>query len=157
MPIFDRVIKYSVSVFRRSGIAGVPPSTRQIRLVLESGGTASIDFMPTLPGDFLTFSGPATALFMSTDQFTDVYKVLQSESPVFFTALDLFGIQIGSVHTELDLSSGETPGEGDQDPQSLEALILHARRIGTDREAASRLRASSRVAKRTRSRRAKKR
>ena len=66
---------------------------------------------------------------MTTDQFNDVYHTLQSESPVFFTALDLFGFRIGSVHTELDLSIGEIPGEGDQDP-SLEALILRARRVG---------------------------
>jgi hypothetical protein len=31
------------------------------------------------------------------------------------------------VHTALDLSAGEPPGEGDQDPQSLEALIRRAR------------------------------
>lgn len=156
MPIFDRVIRYSVSVFRRAGLAGVPPSTRQIRLTLESGGTASIDFTPTLPSDFLKFSTSGTALVLTEDQFTDVYKVLQSESPVFFTALDLFGIRIGSVHTELDLDSGETPGEGDQDPQSLEALILHARRVGTDRMVPSKARASGRAADAARRRRAKK-
>lgn len=156
MPIFDRIIKYSVSVFRRAGVSG-PVSTRQIRLTLESGGAASIDFTPTLPSDFLKFSGSDTALIMTTDQFTDVYRVLQSESPVFFTALDLFGMRIGSVHTELDLGSGgETPGEGDQDPQSLEALILHARRVGTDRLVASKARASSGSASRIRGRRAKK-
>lgn len=156
MPIFDRIIKYSVSVFRRAGLPGVPPSTRQIRLTLESGGAASIDFTPTLPSDFLRFSGPDTALVMTTDQFTDVYKVLQSESPVFFTALDLLGIRIGSVHTELDLSGGETPGEGDQDPQTLEALILHARRVGSDRVVSSKARAPARSASRIRPRGAKK-
>lgn len=155
MPIFDKVIRYSVSVFRRSGVG--PPSTRQIRLTLESGGTASIDFMRTVPNNFLTFSGSATALFMTTDQFTDVYKVLQSESPVFFTALDLFGIRIGSVHTELDLSRGETPGEGDRDPQSLESLILQARQLGTDRQAQSRGRAPTRAAKKTSARQVRRR
>ena len=34
---------------------------------------------------------------------------------MFFTALNLFGLQVGAVHTELDLSAGETPGEGDED------------------------------------------
>lgn len=129
MPIFDKVIKYSVSVLR----SNLQSATHQIRLTLESGGTASISFTETLPNDFLQLSGSATNLSMTTDQFTDVYHVLQSESPVFFTALDLFGIRTGSVHTELDLGIGETPGEGDQDPQSLEALIRRARREGTDR------------------------
>lgn len=155
MPIFDKVIKYSVSVFRRSPQVNVAGSTRQIRLALESGGTASIDFTPTLPSNFLQFSGSATALVMTTDQFNDVYKVLQSENPVFFTALDLFGIRIGSVHSELDLSIGETPGEGDQDPQSLEALIRLARREGTDRLIAPQGRARARATRGTPSRRAK--
>jgi hypothetical protein len=35
---------------------------------------------------------------------------------------------VGAVHTELDLSAGEIPGEGDEDPQSLEALIRLAKR-----------------------------
>ena len=48
---------------------------------------------------------------MTEDQSHDVYRVLQTESPVFFTALNLFGLQIGAVHTELDLGIGEPPGE----------------------------------------------
>ncbi len=129
MPIFDKIIKYSVSVLRTD----LHTSTRVIKLTLESGGTASISFTATLPSDFLQFSGPDTSLFMTADQFTDAYHLLQSESPVFFTAMNLFGIRVGSVHTELDLSIGETPGEGGQDPQSLEAMIRRARREGTDR------------------------
>jgi hypothetical protein len=36
---------------------------------------------------------------------------------------------IGDGHDERDdLSAGETPGEGDEDPQSLEALIRLAKR-----------------------------
>jgi hypothetical protein len=38
------------------------------------------------------------------------------------------GLQTGAVHTELNLSAGETPGEGDEDPNSLEALIRRARK-----------------------------
>lgn len=134
MPIFDKITRYSVSVLRTNVQSpNAPGSTRQIRLTLESGGTAAILFVDTLPGNFVQFAGSATNLFMTPDQFPHVYKVLQSEAPVFFTALDLFGLRVGSVHTELDLSIGETPGEGDQDPQSLEALIRRARREGTDR------------------------
>ena len=65
---------------------------------------------------------------MTADQFDSVYHVLQTESPVFFTALNLLGLQIGAVHTELDLAAGEPPGEGETDPQSLEAPILLAQR-----------------------------
>jgi hypothetical protein len=79
------------------------------------------------PLNFLEFVGSATNLSLTEDQFTDVYHLLQSESPVFFTALNFLGLQVGAVHTELDLSAGEPPGEGDQDPQSLEELIRRAR------------------------------
>lgn len=131
MPIFDRITTYSVSVLRSSLLS----TTRQVRMRLESGGSASISFVPTLPADFLQFSGSATSLFMTTDQFEDVHGLLQSESPVFFTALNLLGIRTGSVHTELDLDAGEVPGEdGLEPPQSLEALIRHARSIGSDRD-----------------------
>src|SRR6266851_162984 len=117
MPIADKVKTYSVSVFQSSFLTYF----RQIRLSLESGGTASVQFPKERPADWLQFIGSATSLYMTEDQFEDVYHLLQSESPVFFTALDLFGLQVGAVHTELDLSAGETPGEGDEDPQTLEA------------------------------------
>jgi hypothetical protein len=129
MPIAEKINKYSVSVFQTN----LQTATRQIRLNLELGGTASISFQETLPSTFVEFSGSATRLFMTTEQFTDVYHVLQTENPAFFTALNLFGLQIGSVHTELNLSLGETPGEGPQDLQSLEALIRHLHGERTDR------------------------
>jgi hypothetical protein len=65
---------------------------------------------------------------MTEDEFADTYHLVQSESPVFFTALNLFGLKVGAVHTEVDLSAGETPGEGDRDPQSFEALLRRAKR-----------------------------
>jgi hypothetical protein len=132
MPIFDRITHHSVSVLRSSLV----DATRHVRLRLESGGTASISFVATLPADFLRFSGPATSLFMTADQFADVHRLLRSGQPAFFTALDLLGIRTGSVHTQLDLDDAPD-GEGSDplhfDPHGLEALIRHARRLGTDR------------------------
>jgi hypothetical protein len=122
--IADRITKYSVSLLQNNFLTYF----RQIRLKLESGGDASIQFPKERPADWLQFVGSSTSLYMTEDQFTDVYHLLQSESPVFFTALNLFGLQVGAVHTELELSAGETPGEGDKDPQSLEALIRRAKR-----------------------------
>jgi hypothetical protein len=123
MPIEDKVETYSVRLAQDNFLNVF----RSIRLSLESGGTAFITFPKVRPVNFLEFVGSATNLSMTEDQFTDVYHLLQSESPVFFTALNFLGLQVGAVHTELDLSAGETPGEGDQDPQSLEALIRRAK------------------------------
>jgi hypothetical protein len=104
------------------------PFFRQIRLSIESGGTAYIAFPKERPTDWLQFVGSATNLYMTQDEFVGVYHLIQSESPVFFTALNLFGFAVGAVHTELDLSVGEIPGEGEEDPHSLEALIRLAKR-----------------------------
>jgi hypothetical protein len=119
MPIAEKVETYSVYVSQNNYL----PSTRVIRLALESGGTVYIGFPPVLPPVWLEFAGDSTTLYMTADEYDDVYHVLQTEAPVFFTAISLFGLQVGAVHTELDLSAGEPPGEGDHDPQSLEALI----------------------------------
>ena len=83
---------------------------------------------PSSPYDWLQFNGSSINLYMTADQFTDVYHLLQSEAPVFVTALDLFGFEVGAVHTELNLDEGEPPGEGDEDhTQNLAALIRRAK------------------------------
>ncbi len=129
MPIQDKIIKYSVSINQNNNFNYF----RIINLSLESGGKAYIGFPKDRPVDWLQFNGSTTILYMTQDEFAEVYHMLQSESPVFFTALDLFSFMIGSVHTELDLNSAETPGEEEQYPQNLEALIKAAKRLGMDR------------------------
>ncbi len=108
MPISERITQYSVSVLR----SNLHDASRTVRLRLEPGGTASIRFVPRPPDNFVQFSLAATTVFMTRDQFDDVYRVLRSESPVFFTALNLLGFQVGSVHTELDPddADGAKPG-----------------------------------------------
>jgi hypothetical protein len=121
MPIADKILTYSVYMFQ----SNLVNYGRAIRLSLESGGIASIQFPEIRPTEWLQFSGNQTSLYMVQDQFTDVYHLLQSEKPVFFTATEFEGIQVGGVHTEFDLSVGEPTGEGDED-QSLAAVIRRA-------------------------------
>ena len=81
------------------------------------------------PPNWLQFYGNDIVLYMTVDQFTDVYHLLQSEAPVFVTALSFFGLDVGAVHTELDLSKGEPPGEGDEDhTQDLVSVIRRAKK-----------------------------
>jgi hypothetical protein len=125
MAIADKIERYEVHIGQNNFLSYV----RSIRLSLESGGTAFIGFPQFRPPDWLLFNGSSTTVYMTADEFTDVYHLLQSESPVFFTALNLFGLEVGAVHTELDLSQGEPPGEGDEDhTQSLTALVRRAMR-----------------------------
>jgi hypothetical protein len=125
MAIADKVERYEVFIDQNNFV----DYYKSIRLSLESGGTAFIGFPAVRPVDWLQFNGSSITLYMTADEFTDVYHLLQSEAPVFFTALDFSGFEIGAVHTELDLSQGEPPGEGDEDhTQNLAALIRRARR-----------------------------
>ena len=121
----DEITTYSVYV-NETNLANF---SRSIRLSLASGGTAFIGFPAVRPADWLQFDGPITRLFMSHDHYAEVYHVLQTERPAFFTAVDLFGIRTAGVHTQLDLSHGETTGEG-YDDTSLEALIVRSQREG---------------------------
>ena len=64
------------------------------------------------PNDWLQFNGSHTTLYMAQDEFEGVARLLKQESPVlpiFFTALNLVGIRVGAVHTELDLSQSASP------------------------------------------------
>jgi hypothetical protein len=125
MAIADRIERYEVYVSQNNYVA----YTRSIRLSLESGGEAFIAFPPVRPVNWLQINGPFTTLYMTADEFDQVYHLLQTESPVFFTALNFLGFEVGAVHTELDLSQGEPPGEGDEDhTQTLAALIRRAQR-----------------------------
>jgi hypothetical protein len=121
MAIFDRIKSYSIMVFHND----FPFGDRQIALSLESGGKATIFFPAQRPADWLQFVGSSTNLFLTAADYDALYHLVQSERPVFFTALNLAGLRVGAVHTELDLSAGEPPGEGDED-RSLVAMLRRA-------------------------------
>ena len=125
MPIEDKVLKYSVYVAHSDFV----DLQRSIDLRLESGGTAFIHFPKNPPNDWLQFNGSCTTLYMEQDEFSNVYHLLQTENPVFFTALNLFGIRVGAVHMQLDLTECEGPEHSDERvPQDLRELIRRAKR-----------------------------
>jgi len=124
MPIMDKIVKYSVWVSQNNYLTWF----REISLELASGGTAYIGFPQQRPTDWLQLSGSNTNLFMTQDEFAEVYHLLQSEKPVFFTALNVSGQQVGAVHTSLDVLEGVEPGELDPQPQSITSLVRRALR-----------------------------
>ena len=124
MPIMERIESYSVYLGQNNFLS----YDRSIRLKLETGDTAFIGFPKSRPEDWLEFGQGFTNVYMPVSEYADLYHLLQSEAPVFFTALELVGFAVAAVHTELDLSAGEPPGEGEEDVQSLEALIRRAQR-----------------------------
>lgn len=133
MAIMELVTSYNVRVTQ----SNLTAATREIQLKLEFGSTVSIFFAPVRPSVWLSFPAPKVIeIWMTQDQFVDVHRVLQTEDPVYCTALDLFGLQVGSVHTELDLGLGEPTGEGYRDG-SLEALVVRARSAAGSESAGS--------------------
>jgi len=122
MAIAERILTYSARVIQSNYL----DHTRQITLKLESGTVVWLLFPPVRPADWLQFSTGQITITMTADDYDDVYHLLQTEKPVFCTALNLLGLEVGSVHTELDLSLGEPTGEGYAD-QSLEAVVARAR------------------------------
>ena len=123
MALEERITSYTTWVGQTDYLG----YTRVITLKLESGTIVYIGFPVDLPASWLQFSQGAINIYMTAGEYDDVYHILQTEDPVFCTALDLFGLQVGAVHTELDLSIGEPTGEGYQD-HSLEALVVRARK-----------------------------
>ena len=81
MAIADKVERYEVFIDQNNYV----DYYRSIKLSLESGGTAFIGFPAVRPADWLQFNGSSINLYMTADQFTDVYHLLQSEAPVFVT------------------------------------------------------------------------
>jgi hypothetical protein len=126
MPIAEQITSYTSWVAQTSYL----DYTRVITLKLESGTTVYIGFPQDRPADWLQFPAPgAVNLYMTADQYDDVYHILQTEDPAFCTAIDgsVLGLQVGAVHTQLDLSIGEPTGEGYHD-HSLEALVIRAQK-----------------------------
>jgi hypothetical protein len=119
VPIAEKIEKYSVYVTQNDLLS----YTRLIKLLLESGETAYIGFPVERPDDWLQFveGGRKINLYMTADQFTDVYHVLQTETPAYFTALNLVGFRVGAVHSELDLE--HVPAAEVGNIESLEGLI----------------------------------
>jgi hypothetical protein len=131
MPLQDKIVKYSVYVAHNDFV----DFQRVIDLRLESGSTATIAFPANPPNDWLQFSGSHTTLYMAQDEFVDVSRLLQAETPflpIFFTALNLLGIRVGAVHTELDLSLAADSARVDEEkPQTLQDFVRSAKRQPT--------------------------
>ncbi len=118
MPIHERVKSYSVTELQ----SNVVDYRHVVRLTLESGHPVFIGFPPVVPDPPFTVSGTGTTAYLPADEFDRVWRMLQSEQPLFFTALDLFGLRT------VNLSSDAEPlGEGPADDSALAAAMAGAK------------------------------
>jgi hypothetical protein len=119
MAIQERVTEYSVSQFRND----VVNYNQVVRLTTETGHQAFIAFPEVPPAQWLTVSGPNSTAFLQKDEFDRIHHLLQSESPVFLTSINLFGLRAFNLSTGLEL-----PGEGPADDDALVQFTADLRR-----------------------------
>ena len=118
MPINEPVASYAVSIVKND----VVNFHYRIDLTLTSGGKVDILFPVVPPDDFLSFNGAQVTVFMAETEYTRVYHMLQTEDPVFFTALSLVGLPT------VRLGTGPEPlGEGYGDAGFTSPLQSSAR------------------------------
>src|SRR5215218_3478102 len=117
MAIQERVTAYSVSTLRNDVVG----YRRVLRLTTETGHQAFLAFPAQPPADWLSVSGATSTAFLERDEFDPLYHLLQSEAPVFYTALNLLGIRALNVST-----TAELPGEGPADDDALAELARRA-------------------------------
>jgi hypothetical protein len=123
MPFHERVAGYTVAQLHND----VVDYDQVIHLTLKTSGPVFIGFPEQQPTDWLTFgSDGTTTVFLQSSQFDGVYHLLQSESPVYCTALSVLGLRA------FDLTTGEEPtGEGPADHDALAQFMrdAHALRV----------------------------
>jgi len=118
--VFNRQIEtYEVEVFESSSLN----YDRAIRLDLPASGgnpahLVSIEFPPVPPADYVNIGASFTTVQMPASRFDALYHILQTESPVFFTAYE---VAFGSTMLRfVGVSSDpEATGEGFRDADTL--------------------------------------
>jgi hypothetical protein len=111
----EEIDKYVVDLFELPGAN----YERELRLTLKSGPTVSIRFPDVPPGDFIDDLAPTfTVVQLAAARFDQIYHLLQTESPVFFTGYEY--ILPGTTIRFAGLSSDPEPtGEGFRDAETL--------------------------------------
>jgi hypothetical protein len=103
--LIERVTDYRVALVRNDLF-----NFRQfINLTTESGVLVDIGFSDDPPDDWIDSDDAGTHVRLHTDQFDRIWRLLQDEAPVYFTAFSLFGRNF--VLT----TDPEPPGEGPVD------------------------------------------
>ncbi len=95
---------YKVDIFESS-----LPYNRSIRLTLDDGDTVAISFPGAAPADYVNIGANFHQVQMDAHKFDEVYHLLQTEKPVFFTAYEAGTPAIRFVGLS---TSKESVGEG---------------------------------------------
>ena len=105
------VESYVVEVFSGSTL----PYTRSMQVKLKATDSApahalNLRFPVSAPVDYIDIGGAFTVIQLPLSQFQDVYHLLQTEKPVFFTAYEYDTLRFAGFTTD-----PEATGEGFRD------------------------------------------
>ncbi len=124
MPIvWNREVEsYVVEVFSGSTL----PYTRSLRVKLKAtdslpAHTVSLSFPVSPPADYIDISTTFTTIQLALSQFEDVYRLLQTEKPIFFTAYEYDTLRFAGFTTD-----PEATGEGFRDSDAGPAMTSMA-------------------------------
>ena len=128
MPIQERVTNYTVAQLKNDVVS----YQQVVNLTTESGHNVFIAFPDNPPAQWLTITGTNTTAYLERGEFDRIHHLLQTESPLFFTSLNLFGIRA------FNLTSGsELPGEGPADDEALVQLVAQMKESEDPQDSAS--------------------
>ncbi len=100
-----------------------------VRLTTETGHQVFIAFPDLPPAQWLTIAGSNTTAYLERGEFDRIHHLLQTETPLFFTSINLAGIRAFNLST-----SAELPGEGPADDDALVQLMVTLRQHLADSE-----------------------
>ena len=125
MAIHEQVTDYTVVQLNNDAVE----FQQIVNLTTETGGRVVMVFPDNPPAEWLTFNGANTTVYLERGEFDRVHRLLQTEAPLFFSAIDLFGLRA------FNLSTGpELPGEGPADDDALVQLMMRIRQQDADPE-----------------------
>ncbi|MEM9565653.1 MAG: hypothetical protein AAGA93_23730 [Actinomycetota bacterium] len=99
------VSNYEIDVFESSTLN----HDRSVRLELADGDTVVVQFPGAAPADYVNIGNTFHTVQMDAHKFDEVYHLLQTEKPVFFTAFETGSPTIRFVGFS---TSAESVGEG---------------------------------------------
>lgn len=118
MPISERVTDYTVAQLKNN----VVDYQQVINLTTDTGHRVFIAFPAKPPTQWLTITGSNTTAYLERPEFDRYHHLLQTETPLFFTALRFLGFDVFNLTTGTEL-----PGEGPADDDALARLMAQVR------------------------------
>ena len=99
------VVNYKADVFESNTLG----FDRSIRIELSDGDTVSVQFPSSAPADFVSIGANLHTVKMDRHKYDEIYHMLQTEKPMYFTAYEAGSPPIRFVGFS---TSEESVGEG---------------------------------------------